>query len=178
VVNEFQQKFVFDANGELLSPKTLTINSPQKMEINFNLTSFAKNTAQVSYSFSQDGIEKGYLQDYQIDSNGVISALFSNSRAEALGQIPLFHFQNEQGLDSVGGNLFKETSNSNKAFLYQKDGTYIPGGQIISGSLENSNVNMTTAMTELIVTQKAFSASAKTVTTSDEMIQKAINLKR
>jgi len=178
VVSEIEKEFVFDANGVLLSPKTLTLTTPQKMEVSFNLTSFAKSTNQVSYSFTQDGIEKGYLQDYQIDSNGIINALFSNSRAKALGQIPLFHFQNEQGLESIGGNLFRETSNSNKAFLYQKDGEYIPGASIISGSLENSNVNMTTAMTELIVTQKAFSASAKTVTTSDEMIQKAINLKR
>jgi flagellar hook protein FlgE len=178
VLTETKQEFIFDSTGLLISPKNLTLNAPQNININFNLSSFAKNTTKTTYSFSQDGIEEGYLKDYQIDSNGVISALFSNSRAEALGQIPLFHFQNEQGLDSVGGNLFKETSNSNKAFLYQKDGTYIPGGQIISGSLENSNVNMTTAMTELIVTQKAFSASAKTVTTSDEMIQKAINLKR
>ncbi|WP_457561580.1 flagellar hook-basal body complex protein [Caminibacter pacificus] len=177
-VTNLTKEFVFDSNGALLSPKTITLNEPQQIDINFNLTSYAKPDKALSYSFNQDGIEKGYLQHYQIEQNGNIIATFSNARQAVLGQIPIFHFQNDQGLDSVGGNLFTPTSNSKEAFLYQNNGEYIQGAQILSGSLENSNVSMTTAMTELIITQKAFSASAKTVTTSDEMIQKAINLKR
>jgi len=177
-ISKISEDFIFDTNGVLISPKELKINNPQEMTLNFNLTSFAKIDDQVNYNFLQDGIEAGYLKDYQINDDGKILAQFSNSKAVVLGQIPLFHFQNEQGLDSIGGNLFTPTSNSNQAILYQDENGYIPGATIISGSLENSNVNMTTAMTELIVTQKAFSASAKTVTTSDEMIQKAINLKR
>jgi flagellar hook protein FlgE len=178
IINTTDQTFTFDSNGKLLSPTSITLNSPQNIEIKFNLTSYGKTNLKNSYSFSQNGLAKGYLQGYNIDENGTIFANFSNSKSIAVGQIPIFHFQNPQGLESIGENLFRETPNSNKAFLYEKDGTYIPYAKVLSGKLETSNVNFAEAMTELIITQKAFSAAAKTVTTSDQMIQKAINLKR
>ncbi|GAX87685.1 flagellar hook protein FlgE [Lebetimonas natsushimae] len=178
IINTTNQTFTFDANGQLLSPKSITLNSPQTMEVDFNLTSYAKTDLKNSYSFSQNGLAKGYLQGYEINDNGTIFANFSNSKSIAVAQIPIFHFQNPQGLESIGGNLFRETANSNKAFLYEKDGEYIPYAKVLPSKLETSNVNFAEAMTELIITQKAFSAAAKTVTTSDQMIQKAINLKR
>ncbi|WP_024789440.1 flagellar hook-basal body complex protein [Lebetimonas sp. JH292] len=178
IINTTNQNFTFEQNGKLLSPKTLTINSPQTININFNLTSYTKTDNKTNYSFSQNGLEKGYLQGYDINDDGVIFANFSNSKSVELGQIPIFHFQNPQGLESIGGNLFRKTNNSNKAFLYESNGEYIPYAKVISHKLEASNVNFAEAMTELIINQKAFSAAAKTVTTSDEMIQKAINLKR
>jgi len=167
--------FTFDDKGNLVEPKTLKL---PEFNINFNITSFSKKENKINYLFNHDGVEEGYLKDYKIEDNGNILASFSNNKEVLLGVIPIFHFQNDQGIDSIGDSLFTITDNSNQALLYSKDNTYLPGASIISGSLENSNVNMTTAMTELIVNQKAFSASAKTVTTSDEMIQKAINLKR
>jgi flagellar hook protein FlgE len=178
IINTSNQIFTFDENGKLLSPKTVTLNLPQNININFNLTSYAKTDSNTSYSFSQNGLEKGYLQGYDINGDGVIFANFSNSKSVGIGQIPIFHFQNPQGLENIGGNLFRETNNSNKAFLYENNGEYIPYAKVISHKLEASNVNFAEAMTELIINQKAFSAAAKTVTTSDEMIQKAINLKR
>jgi flagellar hook protein FlgE len=178
ILNTLNQTFTFDKNGQLLDPKTLTITSPQNIEIKFNLTSYAKTDIKNSYSFSQNGLEKGYLKNYNISENGTIFANFSNSKSIAVGQIPIFHFQNPQGLKSIGGNLFSETDNSNKAFLYEKDGVYIPHARVLSNKLEASNVNFVEAMTQLLITQKALNAAAKTVTTSDEMIQKAINLKR
>jgi flagellar hook protein FlgE len=179
VINSTDQTFTFDSKGKLLSPTSITLNSPQNIKIKFNLTSFSKTDIKTGYSFSQDGIEKGYLKSYEIDDNGIIFANFSNSKSIAVAQIPILHFQNPQGLENIGGNLFKETINSNKAFLYKdKNGNYLPYAKVISNKLESSNVNFAEAMTELIITQKAFSAAAKTVTTSDEMIQKAINLKR
>ena len=178
IIKTINQTFTFDQKGNLNSPKKITLDSPQQMVINLqNLTSYEKSTSS-SYSFSQNGIEKGYLKNYDITDNGTIFANFSNSKSVAVGQIPVFHFQNEQGLESIGNNLFMETSNSNKAFLYKKDNKYISGAKILSHKLESSNVNFAQAMTELIVTQKAYSAAAKTVTTSDQMIQKAINMKR
>jgi len=179
IINKITQNFIFDQQGNLLSPTKVTLSSPQNIDINLQeVTSYNKSNLQHSYSFSQNGIEQGYLQDYSVNDNGIISANFSNSKSVAVGQIPVFHFQNPQGLESIGNNLFVETSNSNKAFLYEKDGTYLPGSKITSHKLESSNVNFAQAMTELIVNQKAFSAAAKTVTTSDQMIQKAINMKR
>ncbi len=168
------QQFVFNDQGELLTPKQLTFNG---ISYSFDITSYAKSQNDLNYSFSQDGIEKGYLKDYQIDDSGKIIALFSNAKESVLGQIPVFHFQNEQGLANIGSNDFMQTSNSGNAFLYtNENGEYIPS-KILSSTLETSNVNFSQAMSELIITQKAYQASAKTVTTSDEMIQKAINMK-
>jgi flagellar hook protein FlgE len=121
----------------------------------------------------------GDLKDYQVDANGLIIATFTNGQSSAVAQIPLFHFQNDQGLEKVGDSEFRSTDNSGKAIFYQdKSGNNIQGGSIISQRLETSNVSAAEAMTQLIITEKAYSANAKAITTSDQMIQKAINLKR
>ncbi|ACM93591.1 flagellar basal body and hook protein [Nautilia profundicola AmH] len=172
-------EMTFDSDGHLLSPTQITISSPQNITLNFNMTSYAKTDLATSYSFTQNGVEEGFLKNYQIDQNGQIQALFSNGQMSVLGQIPVYHFQNDQGLESLGGNLFRETANSNKAILYtDQNGNYISGSSIISNTLEASNVDFSQAMTELIVTQKAYSSAAKTVTTSDQMIQRAIDMKK
>jgi flagellar hook protein FlgE len=179
VINTQNFQLTFDSNGNLLSPKSVSITDPQNMTLNLNLTSYYKSNDATSYSFSQNGVDEGYLQNYQIDENGKIEAFFSNGQMSVLGQIPVYHFQNDQGLESIGGNLFRSTDNSNQAILYtDNNGNYISGSQIKSNMLETSNVDFSQAMTELIVTQKAYSSAAKTVTTSDQMIQRAIDMKR
>ena len=169
--------FTFNKEGFLLSPKSVQLTNPA-VTINTNLTSFTGTNEKISYSFTQNGTSEGSLNSYEIDQNGNIFANFSNNKSIKLATVPVYHFVNEQGLESIGDSLFQQTSNSNKAFLYENNGTYTPGADIHSHMLESSNVNFSQAMTELIVMQKAFSAAAKTVTTSDQMIQKAINMKR
>ena len=169
--------FTFNKDGVLLSPKSVKLTNPP-VTINTNLTSFTGTHEKISYSFTQNGVSKGYLKSYTIDQNGNIFANFSNEKSIKLATIPVYHFINEQGLENIGDSLFKQTSNSNKAILYDNNGEYIPGANIHSHAIESSNVNFAEAMTELIVNQKAFSAAAKTVTTSDQMIQRAINMKR
>ncbi|WP_456479771.1 flagellar hook-basal body complex protein [Nautilia sp.] len=179
--NIFSKTFelVFNDAGELISPETVTITSPQNITLKFNLTSFDKNDTTTNYSYTQNGIEKGGLENYQILTDGKIEAVFSNGQTVTLGQIPVYHFQNPQGLESLGENIFKSTDNSNQAFLYtDENGNYISEVVINSGALEASNVDFSQAMTELIITQKAFSSAAKTVTTSDQMIQRAIDMKK
>jgi len=171
--------FLFNNDGFLISPKSISLSIPQSITIQTDLSSFRGVESEISYSFNQDGVSSGYLKNYEIDQSGNIFANFSNERSVKVATIPVFHFVNDQGLESIGGSLFRETSNSNKAFLYRDgEGNYIAGSSIYSHMIETSNVNMAQAMTELIITQKAFSSAAKTVTTSDEMIQRAINLKR
>jgi len=178
IVSTQTEDFTFNKNGNLIKPKSISLDY-LPITINTNLTAIYKtNINNTSYSFIQNGTAQGYLTKYEIDENGNIWANFSNNRSVKLATIPIYHFQNDQELESIGGNLFKETPNSNKAFLYKINEKYIPGSIVKSHMLETSNTNFSQAMTELIITQKAFSATAKTVTTSDEMIQKAINLKR
>ena len=168
----------FNNNGSLISPQNVTITTPQDINIDIsNVTAFQTPATSIAYSYTQDGIAKGYLKTYEIDDNGNIKANFSNNQTVTLAQIPIMHFVNDQGLANVGGNLFEETANSGKGEIFLNNGEYISGAAIKNSTLETSNVNMSQAMTELIVTQKAFSASAKTVTTSDQMIQTAINMK-
>jgi len=169
--------FTFNNEGFLLSPKSVQLTNPP-VTINTNLSSFTGTEEKISYSFSQNGVSQGYLNSYNVDKNGNIFANFSNDKSVKVATIPVFHFINDQGLESIGDSLFKQTSNSNKAFLYENNGNYIPGASIHSHTLESSNVNFSEAMTELIINQKAYSAAAKTVTTSDQMIQRAINMKR
>jgi flagellar hook protein FlgE len=168
------QDFIFNQDGKLIEPTTLTVDG---MKLIFNLTSDLK--IDLKSEFTQNGAPKGDLIKYDIEKDGRIIASFTNSTSATIGQIPIYHFINDQGLDRVMGNMFIQTSNSNDAFLYyDQDNNYIPGASVLSYALESSNVKMTEAMTQLIVTQKAFSAAAKTVTTSDQMIQKAIDMKR
>ena len=169
----------FNENGLLVSPTSITINAPQEVNIDLSkITSYQKTDNGINFSFFQDGIEKGFLKNYQVDENGNIIANFSNAKSTILAQIPILHFKNEQGLESIGGNLYQESSNSGKGLIFKdENGNYLPT-KIKSGYLETSNVNMTTAMTELIFNQKAFSVAAKTITTSDEMVKKAIEMKR
>jgi len=183
ILSSTSENFVFDKDGALLSPSSVTIdNNGTPATIKFGadfsgLTSYSKKNT--GFDYSQDGILDGYLTGYNVGDNGQIIANFSNGKDGIIAQLPLFHFQNEQGLDSVGANNYTTTSNSGKAFVYTNtDGNYISGGTIKNHALETSNVNMSQAMTELIVLQKAFDANSKSVTTSDEMVQKAINMKK
>lgn len=128
---------------------------------------------------SSNGTLEGFLKDYALDKNGNVIAEFTNGKSSAIAKVAVYHFQNDQGLTSVGSNLFSESSNSGKAIFYtDANGQSFLGTDILSSELEGSNVSLATALTELIVVQKAFSASSKSITTSDELLQNAINMKQ
>jgi len=183
VISSANQDLTFDNIGGLLTPNTIDINNngtTATIDLGgafSGITSLDKDN--VGFSYSQNGLKEGYLVGYDINENGQILANFSNSKSGVLAQIPLYHFQNEQGLDNIGQNRFTPTDNSGNAFLYQDiEGKYLSGAKVNNYSLEMSNVNLAQAMTEIIVTQKAFDANSKSITTSDQMIQKAIDMKR
>lgn len=126
-----------------------------------------------------NGSLEGYLTGYGVDENGNIIASFSNGESSAIAKIAVYHFQNDQGLTSVSSTLFSESANSGNAIFYtDADGNTISGTAIATSTLEASNVDLATALTELIIVQKAFSASSKGITVSDEMLQNAINMKQ
>lgn len=123
-------------------------------------------------------IGKGDLESYQVDTNGNVVARFTNGLNSVISQIPLFQFSNEQGLNKNGEDLYEESANSGQMMFYKDSkGAYVAGAQIQSHVLEGSNVSLSDAMTALIITQKAFDANSKCITTSDQMIQKALALK-
>jgi flagellar hook protein FlgE len=128
---------------------------------------------------TKDGHKEGNVLDYGIDSNGTIIANFDNGQTLPISRIAIYNFKNDEGLSQSNPIYFKETANSGKARFYtDKDGNYLQTSTISSNKLEMSNVDLSSALTELLIMQKAYDASSKSITTSDQMIQNAINMKK
>ena len=156
------------------TPLTLNLGEPNSYTGLISSVTLEKSNAATS-----DGYIEGFLSKYGIDGNGNVIAEFSNGRSSAIAKVALYHFQNDQGLNKESSTLFSTSSNSGKPIFYlNDDGESFLGSKILSSKLEGSNVSYATALTELIVMQKAFDASAKSITTSDQLIQNAINMKK
>ncbi|NLC27227.1 MAG: flagellar hook protein FlgE [Campylobacteraceae bacterium] len=175
----------FGGAGQLVGADMPTINNsgaPISIDIG-NINNFdglvSSVNLNVSRSVSQDGHVAGLLKDYGMDERGNVVAEFTNGKSVPMAKIAVYHFQNDQGLTRTTSTLFQASSNSGNPIFYTDiNGNFIQGSPIFSNRLEGSNVNLGTALTELIVMQKAFDASAKSITTSDEMIKNAIQMKR
>lgn len=125
---------------------------------------------------TQDGVPMGTIDSMKINAAGIIIGEYSNGRNEELGQIALATFTNPPGLLKAEGTMFKESGNSGRAV---KSAPGAKGrSQLLAGTLEMSNVDLTQEFTNMIIAQRAFSANARTITTSDQMIQEVTALKR
>jgi flagellar hook protein FlgE len=124
----------------------------------------------------QDGYGLGYLQSFTIDNAGVITGVYTNGKKAPIGQVGMAIFTNPQGLIAEGDNNFRETSNSGLANV----GAAETGGRgkITAGTLEMSNVDLAEQFTDMIVTQRGFQANSRSITTSDQMLQELLTLKR
>lgn len=133
----------------------------------------------VMTNVTKDGYAEGLLKEYSMNDNGEIVAIFDNGKMSSVAKVALYHFQNDQGLSKVSENAYSATSNSGEPIFYtNENGEVIYGAKIKNNALEMSNVDLGTSLTDLIIMQKAYDASAKSITTSDQMIQKAINMKK
>lgn len=123
-----------------------------------------------------DGVPPGNLAGLVVEDNGVLTAQFSNGRSRALYQIPLATFLNPNGLLPDRGGVFRNTLASG---LYNINEANAAGaGRIESNVLEASNVDLAAEFTSMIVTQRAYSASSKIITTADEMLEELLRIKR
>ena len=173
----------FGASGRLVSSTLPTMNndgSPVIVDLSSYLGGITSTAGvPISASSTSDGTMGGTLTKYGINNEGLIIADFSNGRQSAIGRVAVYHFQNEQGLERTGGTLYEQSSNSGKpTFWTDKNGNATAGAKITSGQLENSNVRIDVGLTDLIILQRAYQANAKTLTTFDEMIQKALQMRR
>jgi len=174
-------KLFFDEHGALISHNLTTIDN-NGTQVNIDLGSefggiIATNTPYTPGSSKSDGTIGGDLIGYEINRNAEVIATFTNGKQSSVGKIALYHFQNDQGLERVSGTRYAKSSNSGDAFFYKNGiGENILGADVMNFRLESSNVNMTNALTELIVYQRSFDANGKVVTTADEMIQKALSM--
>lgn len=145
------------------------------LKIDFSkLTQYANDMDAKPYAI--DGNSSGKLEGYAIDAGGVVVGIFTNGEKKALGQLMLAKFDNPMGLQKTGGNFFVDTRNSGEP-QYGTAGTS-GYGPIAPGTLEMSNVDLSMEFTEMITTQRGFQANSRIITTSDEMLQELVNMKR
>ncbi len=124
-----------------------------------------------------DGNPPGTLTDVSIAPDGSFMGMYSNGEQRLLAKIPLAKFDNPSGLQRAGGNTFQTTANSGDFNGIGVEASDI-GSSISSGQLEMSNVDIAQEFVDMITTQRGFQANSKSITTSDEMLQELVNLKR
>ena len=148
-------------------------NPGQQVTFNMNTTQYSSESVVVSQQ--QDGYSTGTLVKLDIDADGNVLGNFSNGQPRKLGRIALAKFTNPGGLVKAGNNMFGQSDGSGPPVI----GTVGSGvGKIFTNSLEQSNVDLAQEFVKMITTQRGFQANSRIITTTDEMLNELINLKR
>jgi flagellar hook protein FlgE len=125
-------------------------------------------------NLKQDGFATGQLTNFSIGADGIISGTYSNGRTQSLGQIVLANFNNPNGLQDLGGNEYAQTAASGVPQISAPGSTN--HGTLTGGAVENSNVDLTSQLVDLITAQRNYQASAQTIKTQQSVDQTLINL--
>ncbi len=155
--------------------------TPQTLEIDFGAPGTFAGMTQFSGdytppAFADDGTETGSLERAEMSDSGILYGVFDNGQRRALFQVPLANVANPDQMRSIDGNAYIATRDSGAVSL---GNPMLNGlGSINSGALEGSNVDIAQELTDLIQTQRAYSSSAKIITTSDEMLSETLSIKR
>ena len=124
---------------------------------------------------SQDGYAPGQLSGITIEGDGIVMARYSNGQSKPAGQIELANFRNPQGLQPMGGNVWSRTYTSGEPVLgVPSEGNM---GTLQSGALEESNVDLTAELVNMITAQRVYQANAQTIKTQDQVLQTLVNLR-
>jgi flagellar hook protein FlgE len=183
---------VTNPEGEIILQASYTVpeanpdadGNPYRQTMNINLGTIGSQRNTVTQSaaqsstkaFFQDGYTMGYLDNFKIDSSGIITGVYSNGTSRTLGQIALATFPNQSGLEKAGSNTYVESNNSGLANIGESG---IAGkGSLLAGALEMSNVDLTEQFTDMITTQRGFQSNAKTIQTADTLLETVLSLKR
>lgn len=175
----------FNSGGQEISPfapgtfNTVTVPGTAgapAFTINMDFANVGQLSTTSSVAVSnQNGYPPGSLNSFSIGNDGLITGLFTNGLTRSIGQIATAIFPNAEGLNRIGSNLWEPTNNSGIAVV----GTPNSGGRgaINSGYLEQSNVDISSQFSDMIITQRGYQANTKVVSTVDEMLQDVINMK-
>lgn len=126
-------------------------------------------------SVSQDGYASGRLAGLSVADDGTIQGRYTNSQSKVLGQVALAYFANTQGLQPVGNNLWVDSAESGQAVIGAPGSGVL--GVVKSGAVEESNVDLTAELVNLIVAQRMYQANAQTVRAQDQILQTLVNLR-
>ena len=174
----------FDSSGALRTPPvggvltsapfTAAGAAPQTLTFNFSTTTQFGAAFGVN-KLSQDGYTSGRLNGFAASADGVILGRYTNGQSKALGQVALVNFANPQGLQPFGGNEWGETSTSGSPLVG------VPGsgslGVLQSAAVEDSNVDLTAELVNMIIAQRIYQANAQTIKAQDAMLQTLVNLR-
>ncbi len=170
------EQFNFTGSGGELGAATTN-------EITLNLGTYGEATGMTFLdgpytpkALDQNGLPFGSFAGVQIDGDGIVTAFFDNGSLKKIYQLPIAIFNSPNGLEARSGNAFAESAFSGEHLLLQANTA--GAGKVASASLEASNADLATEFTNMIVTQRAYSASARIVTTGDQMLEELIRLKR
>ena len=173
----------FNADGTLASPltsPTLTIATPSAVTPSISATLDISKVTQYGAAFAvsnltQDGYAPGELTGLSINESGVITARYSNGQTQFNGQLALADFRNVQGLQPLGGNAWAATFASGESLKGS------PGsgrfGAVRAGALEESNVDLTAELVNMMTAQRAYQANAQTIKTQDQVMSTLVNLR-
>ena len=177
-------KMTFDPSGALVTPTgsfnfdqftTAGSTAPQQFAFQFGV-----DTTQLAQPFnvssrSQDGKAVGQIQGVSVDETGIVKASFSNGDTQALGQVVLANFANPEGLRQLGSSYWQATGISGEAKLGAAGMNGF--GNLMSGTIERSNVDITEELVNLIAAQRDFQANAKALDTASQISQTIFNIR-
>lgn len=158
----------------------LTLGSSGMSEVIPGISLNLSNSVEYGTGFgvtnlSQTGFPPGKLNSVTIEPNGIVLARYSNGQSKAAGQVELASFRNPQGLQPLGSNEWGSTFASGQAT------NTVPGdgnmGLLLSGSLEESNIDLTSELVNMIVAQRTYQANAQTIKTEDQLLQTLVNIR-
>jgi flagellar hook protein FlgE len=173
--------FTFNSSGQLTSPtsQSLTLSNLQvngdtvgNVTLNYgaNLSQFANSTGTVQVNgLTQNGFAAGSMQSLSVDTQGQVVGSFSNGQTIPLANITLATFNGQNSLQALNGEAYAATPESGTPL-------YSGAGKVVGSSLEDSNVDIATQFSQLIVAQQAYSANARVMTTANQMIQSLLQV--
>jgi len=167
-----EEVLTIDLHTESDQPGGMATPFSFKLDLS-RITQLASDSSEVVLR-DQDGFESGTLRSFSVDRNGVIVGVFDNGLVRNLGQIAVARFANPNGLEAISENMYRVAPNAGIPQI----GTPGSGGRafVRGGYLEESNVDLAEQFTELIIGQRAFQANARTITTSNELLQELVNM--
>lgn len=196
----------FDGNGQILASSSANLRGAAPiLPAGINLTSVAAavtaatgrtvvNNATTPFSFTfdmssatqtgsafgvskldQDGYTTGRLSGFNVGEDGVITGRYTNGKSATLGQVVLANFTNPNGLQPLGNNEWAESSMSGQALVGPPNSAGL--GTLQSSAVEDSNVDLTAELVNMITAQRVYQANAQTIKTQDQVLQTLVNLR-
>ena len=182
-------QMVFNTAGQLTAPagppiglgtaQTIgwtdaSVDVAQTLNLNFNGTTQFGSPFGVN-ALTQDGFAAGRLAGFNVGADGIVQGRYTNGQTKTLGQVALANFANPQGLQALGDNQWSESSSSGQALIGSPGTSSL--GVLQSGAVEDSNVDLTAELVNMITAQRAYQANAQTIKTQDSIMQTIVNLR-